>query len=748
MVIIPMFIVSCLSLYISVNSIKERIERRNTAIRNTINHSVTHFEEALLTIDELLTDGSLGVVKNNHDLRILEKANHTFEKLQILNLEGVVEYSSGEDENLGLDLSNFEFVKNAIEANGFFWSNVISSFKDQSPEIMIAKRFGSEILVGSINIEDFYSLVQGTVKNTGSKVSILDTDGNIVINILKGLDIQKDTLNFDYVYKSENQEMKKRSFLKGRDKFDVIQSYGKIDKTGWDIVIIEEGNRGFILAWDFYRHLVLGISLFTLGMIYLSHLAISRFTGDMKKLNTISEKVAAGKLPKMLKYELLEAEELAYRFLLMGEVLLKREESIKEETNFLENLLEAIPNPVFYKDKNHVYLGGNKAFADYLGIEKHEIAGKTVYDVAPEDMADIYMEADDKILDAGETQVYQGQVIDSDNKTKDVKFYKSVFKNSEGEKLGIIGVMLDVTNLKEAIRTSEKKEKLLESLLYTIPLPTFYQDKDGRYINCNRAFEDIVGKKKNDILGKCHLEVWENNFTDYCNVKDKELMKEQKLQKFEYNIIDQNKEKRILVFDKTVFHNENKEVGGIIGVMSDITEIRKLQDELKKISVKDSLTGIYNRRGFEEMSNRNLKDSLRNKNNVSIIMVDIDRFKLYNDTYGHQAGDECLKEIAEKLEESCKRSMDIVARYGGEEFIILLPDTDLDGARMVAKKINKNIQDMKIEHVKSEHGEIVTVSIGVASDIPKDEKSLEKLIGLADKMLYLAKESGRNRVEG
>lgn len=129
-------------------------------------------------------------------------------------------------------------------------------------------------------------------------------------------------------------------------------------------------------------------------------------------------------------------------------------------------------------------------------------------------------------------------------------------------------------------------------------------------------------------------------------------------------------------------------------------------------------------------------------------MVDIDRFKLYNDTYGHQAGDECLKEIAEKLEESCKRSMDIVARYGGEEFIILLPDTDLDGARMVAKKINKNIQDMKIEHVKSEHGEIVTVSIGVASDIPKDEKSLEKLIGLADKMLYLAKESGRNRVEG
>lgn len=129
-------------------------------------------------------------------------------------------------------------------------------------------------------------------------------------------------------------------------------------------------------------------------------------------------------------------------------------------------------------------------------------------------------------------------------------------------------------------------------------------------------------------------------------------------------------------------------------------------------------------------------------------MLDIDKFKLYNDHYGHQAGDECLKKIAEKLEKSCKRPSDIVGRYGGEEFIIFLPDTTLEGARTVAEKIRKNIENMEIEHVKSRHGGVVTVSLGISATVPNNEYEMEKLIGKADKMLYQAKELGRNRVEG
>jgi diguanylate cyclase (GGDEF)-like protein/PAS domain S-box-containing protein len=747
MVIVPMFIISCVSIFISVNSIKERIERRNTALRNIFNYSVNHYEESLSKIGNLLLEMDIDEFGTEHDLEIMEKTNHNFDKLQILNLEGIVKYSSQGEGCIGIDMSNFEFVEKATIEDGFFWSKVMKSLKDQNSEIMIAKRFKSGILVGSIDVKTFGSLVTETVKGTGSRVAILDADGEIIISNLKEI-VPKIETSYDYVYKSENQEMQKRSFIEGRKKLDIIQSYGKVKKTGWDVVIIEETSKGFILAWDFYRHIVLGMLALTLGIIYVSYFLMEKLSGDIKKLNIMSEKVFLGELPKMMEYEISEAEELAQRFLLMGEVVLEREENIKEKAGFLENLLETIPNPVFYKDKNHVYLGGNKAFADYLGLEKHEFLGKTVYDVAPKGMAEIYKEADDRILEAGTTQIYETQVMAAGENIKDVKFYKSVFRNLEGKKSGIIGVILDVTSLKEAVRMAEKKERLIESLLNTVPLPTFYQDINGLYINCNKAFEEIVNKGKNEIIGKCHLEVWAGNFTEYCNVQDEKIFKEEKSQKFEYTIINKNGENRSVIFDKAVFYNEDGKVAGIVGVISDITEIRKMQNELKNLSLKDSLTGIYNRRGFEEMSNKVLKESSRNKDYVSIIMIDIDDFKLYNDHYGHQAGDRCLIQISEKLENSCRRPLDIVARYGGEEFIVFLPNTDLKGAKIVAEKINKNIQEMKIEHVKSKHGGVVTVSLGVASEIPKDELSREKLTGFADKMLYLAKDKGKNRVEG
>lgn len=622
LVIIPMFIISYLSVYISVSGIKESIEKRNTAIRNVFNYSIDNYEKSIFLIGNLLIDNFIKNSEKNHDLKVIKKINHNFKKIQILDLEGIIRYSSEEGEYLGLDMSNFEFIEKAITQKGVFWSKVMKSFEDQSPEIMVAKRFGSEILVGSIDLEELNNLVKDIVKNTGSKVAILDRSGDIIIDNLKGLTPQKNSFIYDYVYKSKNQEIKKRSFIKDRTKLDIIQSYKKIDKTGWDIIIIEEASKGFLLAWDFYRHLVLGISLFTLGIIYLSSLVISKFTEDIKKLKIISKKVSLGELPENLEYEILETEELANKFLLMGKVVFEREKKINEKGIFLENLL------------------------------------------------------------------------------------------------------------------------------YTIPIPTFYQDKKGRYTNCNKAFEEIVDKKKIDIIGKDHLEVWGNNFTDQCNSKDEELFREKNLQKFEYNIIDKDSQKRILIFNKTVFYNEEGQVGGIIGVISDITEIRKMQRELKSLSLKDSLTSIYNRRGFEEISNISLKESIKNKNKVSIIMIDIDNFKLYNDNYGHQAGDKCLKKIARKLEESCMKPSNVVARYGGEEFIVFLPNTDLDEAKIVAKKINKNIQEMKIDHIESKHEKVVTVSIGVASNIPKDERSLEKLTGLADKMLYKAKERGRNRVEG
>ena len=129
---------------------------------------------------------------------------------------------------------------------------------------------------------------------------------------------------------------------------------------------------------------------------------------------------------------------------------------------------------------------------------------------------------------------------------------------------------------------------------------------------------------------------------------------------------------------------------------------------------------------------------------MTLILIDIDHFKAFNDSYGHIAGDHCLKEVALGLERSIHREIDIIARYGGEEFAVILPATDMEGAKLVAERIRNNICDLEIEHSASRTLERVTVSLGVCSLIPAKEKSPTTLVAAADSALYCAKAEGRN----
>ncbi|WP_045214677.1 diguanylate cyclase [Desulfonatronovibrio magnus] len=176
-------------------------------------------------------------------------------------------------------------------------------------------------------------------------------------------------------------------------------------------------------------------------------------------------------------------------------------------------------------------------------------------------------------------------------------------------------------------------------------------------------------------------------------------------------------------------------------------ELKRYRDYLENISMKDGLTGVANRRRLDEYLDQEWRRSKRQKEHISLLMLDIDHFKLYNDNYGHSAGDECLKKIATTIESSLSRPADLAARFGGEEFACVLPETDLDGAKNIAEKIHKNIFDLAIPHEYSPVSSIITMSIGIAATIPKNGLSVENFIQNADKMLYEAKRSGRNSIK-
>ena len=167
--------------------------------------------------------------------------------------------------------------------------------------------------------------------------------------------------------------------------------------------------------------------------------------------------------------------------------------------------------------------------------------------------------------------------------------------------------------------------------------------------------------------------------------------------------------------------------------------------ELKRLTSLDGLTGIPNRRHFDEVLDREWRRAMRQGDELSILMCDIDFFKLYNDTFGHQAGDECLCKVAQALTASMDRGGDLLARYGGEEFVAVLPGTSLSGASHVAAQMRKAINELALEHPGSPVGH-VTASFGVASAVAMPETNPQNIVGAADRALYKAKNAGRNRV--
>ncbi|WP_414550366.1 diguanylate cyclase domain-containing protein [Anabaena sp. CCY 0017] len=169
--------------------------------------------------------------------------------------------------------------------------------------------------------------------------------------------------------------------------------------------------------------------------------------------------------------------------------------------------------------------------------------------------------------------------------------------------------------------------------------------------------------------------------------------------------------------------------------------------ELQRLVTIDQLTQVYNRRRFDEYLAQEWQRMAREQVPISLILGDIDYFKLYNDTYGHQLGDRCLQQVAQCINNSIKRPADLVARYGGEEFSVILPNTDMEGAMILAEIICSSVRKMDIPHSSSPVSPVVTISAGVATLIPKPNSDYQEVILLADKALYQAKMAGRDRIQ-
>ena len=177
-------------------------------------------------------------------------------------------------------------------------------------------------------------------------------------------------------------------------------------------------------------------------------------------------------------------------------------------------------------------------------------------------------------------------------------------------------------------------------------------------------------------------------------------------------------------------------------------KLKAQADMLTNLSMLDGLTGLPNRRLFDEHLDREWRRIIRTGDSFLIVMMDVDHFKQYNDNYGHGAGDECLRQVAASLGSVVQRTTDMVARYGGEEFVGMFPNTEKTYGMQIGEQFRKKVEALNLEHKHSSAADCVTISIGITTCTPKIHSNPEGLLKAADNMLYEAKESGRNRVTG
>jgi len=318
---------------------------------------------------------------------------------------------------------------------------------------------------------------------------------------------------------------------------------------------------------------------------------------------------------------------------------------------------------------------------------------------------------------------------------------------------GLAVLVKDVTKQILAVNELNRARSQARSLFSSSPIGIFQADIRGRILVVNPELSWMLGYESPAQLIEALDEV-PSLFADPHRAESFlfQLYEGEQLNRFRCQLRRRDGGGTWALCYGQVTRNTKERVNGFYGFCINISmtvrveqELKRVNEELRQASIMDATTRIANRGHFDECIVTEWNRHLREQSELSLILCDIDHFKLYNDTHGHQAGDHCLAWVAKTLVSCARRPGDLVARYGGEEFVVILPHTDLKGARHLAEKMRRCIEGLAVTDERSEAVTHVTLSLGVASMYPDSETRETELVRMADEALYKAKEQGRNR---
>ncbi|MGC5324329.1 diguanylate cyclase [Brevibacillus sp. SYSU BS000544] len=700
------------------------------------------------------------------------KKQSEFDSLVYINKDGFTEVDTNSPP--GISLSDRDYFLEAKKGNSFI-TDVLIGRASGKPRIIFSspvftpdKQFNG-VVFGAVDLTTINRLMKNfTIGNSGetyivNREGIMLTESRFTQELISKGQIP-DTAKLNYQIDTEIIQ----NALAGKHKLDgyvdyrgnqVIGTYQWTNNGKW-IILAEIDQEEVEAPFRSFSLMMIFILLFTMlvGHFLMIRLS-SKLTEPIQSLLDGVRNLRKGNYQNIIEEhhkfgDVIELQELCQTFNQMATTIDEKIQTTQKIKNQLALIYHSVSDLIsLYEIKNQSEFFCRSVNQTYLTVtrqEESQVVGKELSELLTPEKLSFTLSKFKQAVEFGSIVTYE-EVVTLHRGELLVENTIHPIVDERGEVTFLLGVARDITERKKTELLLEESNQRYKSLFDHNPNVCFALDKTGNFINVNYMASEISGYQKEELLYRSsrHIIVPDDQAKALCNFTE---VIEGASTYIELRIM--HAAGRVVELGVTAVPIKVREqIVGAIGVAEDITEkkmadarMKEANQMLQRLSKLDGLTEIANRRHFDEVMDIEWNRCRKESKELSLIMLDIDYFKLFNDQYGHLGGDECLKRIAQSIEGALDRPNDLAARYGGEEFAVILPDTDMGSAFSIAEKIRTNIELLQISHAGSKVSDIVTISLGISTVKPEPGIESKLVIEQADFALYRAKKAGCNRV--
>ena len=566
--------------------------------------------------------------------------------------------------------------------------------------------------------------------------------------------------------KEESRQGSNGNFILHHRNMDYFAYYRRIPSIGWTVVTVvktREILRPIILQVAFLVGLT-GIIAVLLGLVQ-SIVLSRRLSRPLVELGRKIKATIAGDEPDGDAY-VYPNNEIGIMAREIGQLAEKELNARNQELQaseekyrlLVEHAVSAVAAHEIVLDEDgrpidYIFLSANPAFEAHTGLRVADILGRRFTEVMPGIEKPPFIEIYGKVALTGESVSFEQY-----SEPLDRYYFINAFRLDEGR---FATIFIDITDRRRAEDAVRESEETYKTILMASPDDITIADLSGRISMVSEAAHKIFGYNPGDGPGMSVMDFIAPEDHERARANIGKMIQENYPGPNEYRAVRKDGSSLDIEVNNALIRDRQGNPVRMVLIVRDVSSRKRAEQHIQELvhqleierdlaksnSLTDSMTGLFNRRFFDKALQTEFSRHERSGSQLSLIMLDVDHFKEYNDRYGHLRGDECLRQIARTLKTVVERSSDIAARYGGDEFVVILPDTNSQGAVVLAGRIGEAVLGLGLPHAESDISAFVTISLGIATAADHVLTDGAQLVALADQALYLAKKNGRNCYE-